>query len=136
RDFSAPRQAPLPTRTDRVDPVCGHDQREVGEGLREVADLPAQLGLVLLREQAQVVAEADQALEQRLRLVDPPSEGGGVGEPEAAGEECPFVPLATRRRRIPSRTGARIRRAGVLSRSRLPCRPSVDPGRTETRSGG
>src|SRR5688500_16749594 len=47
----------------------GIHQRHVGERLREVADLPPQTGIVLLGEEADVVAQREQPLEQRARVV-------------------------------------------------------------------
>ena len=48
----------------------GVDQREVGERLREVAELAAGDRVVLLGQQADVVAQAEQALEELARLGD------------------------------------------------------------------
>ena len=45
------------------------DEREVRERLREVAELPARSRVVLLGEQADVVAEVEQPLEELARLV-------------------------------------------------------------------
>ena len=45
------------------------------ERLREVTDLPAGHGVVLLRQQADVVAEVEQPLEQLARLVRPSLKG-------------------------------------------------------------
>jgi hypothetical protein len=44
----------------------------VTECLWEVADLALPADVVLLREQAEVVGQAEQSLEQCTRLVDPP----------------------------------------------------------------
>src|SRR5215204_284438 len=54
----------------------GHDQRHVAERLREVAELAPQARVVLLGEQADVVAEREQTLEERSRLR--PAAGEGV----------------------------------------------------------
>ena len=49
----------------------GVDQRDMGEGLREVADLTAVLGVVFLGQQPEVVAQRQQTIEQRPALVTP-----------------------------------------------------------------
>src|SRR5436190_1393513 len=68
------------------------DQREVAEGLREVADLTLPLHVVFLCQQAEIVAESDQSLEQLARLSDPPIERERADEPERAGKELSLVP--------------------------------------------
>jgi hypothetical protein len=40
------------------------DEGDVGERLREIADEPARLRIVLLAEQADIVAQSNQAIEQ------------------------------------------------------------------------
>src|SRR5436190_21138208 len=67
------------------------DQREVAEGLREVADLTLPLHVVLLCQKAEIVAQGDQSLEQLTRLTDPPVERQRADEPERAGEELSLV---------------------------------------------
>src|SRR3954467_11871943 len=69
----------------------GIDQRDVREGLREVAQLAAAARVGFLGEQADVVGEAAQALEQLARLGAPAEQDQAVGEPEAAGEEHPLA---------------------------------------------
>ena len=59
-----------PSLTPRLSSRLGnrhrrYDQREVAERLREVADLPPPRHVVLLGEQAEIVGQADQPLEQR-----------------------------------------------------------------------
>ena len=65
----------------------GADEREVGERLREVAELAAGDRVVFLGEQADVVAEVEQPLEQLARLVVPALQRQHLDEPERAGEE-------------------------------------------------
>src|SRR5438309_6710105 len=65
----------------------GVDERDVREGLREVAEVAARARVVLFREQPDVVGEAAQALEKFARLVAAPEHHQAVGEPEAASEE-------------------------------------------------
>jgi hypothetical protein len=48
--------------------ACGVDQRDVTEGLGKVADQPAGGGVVLLGEQADVVAQGEQPVEGQPRL--------------------------------------------------------------------
>src|SRR5437868_10722608 len=62
-------------------------ERDVCEGLREVAELAAEVGVVLLREQAEVGAEREQPLEELPRLVEPALEREVVDEPERARQE-------------------------------------------------
>ena len=76
----------------RRDRACAATiKREVAERLREVADLPLARDVVLLCEQAEVVAQAEQPLEQRARLVDAAVERERVDQPERAGQELAFV---------------------------------------------
>ena len=56
----------------RQDVEGGGDERQVSEGLREVAELTARDGVVLLGEQPEIVRQPDQALEQGMRVVVPP----------------------------------------------------------------
>jgi len=63
----------------------------VGERLGEVADQPTLVDVVLLGEQPHVVAQPDEAIEERLGLLAPPCEQERVDEPEAAGEERAFA---------------------------------------------
>ena len=61
------------------------------EGLREVADLAAEARVVLLREQADVVGEAGEPVEQLVRLVVAADQREAVGQPERAGQERPLA---------------------------------------------
>ena len=45
----------------------GVDERDVGEGLRKVAELASRARVVLLGKEADVVAQSEQPLEQRAR---------------------------------------------------------------------
>ena len=63
----------------------------MAERLREVADLPPARDVVLLGEQAEVVGQPEQPLEQRARLVDAAVERERVDQPERAGEELALV---------------------------------------------
>jgi len=74
----------LAALADRLDHVRGADQGQVAERLREVSDQPLQLGVVLLGVEAQVVAQPEQPLEVRLRLVDAADVGVVLGQPEAS----------------------------------------------------
>src|SRR3954468_7245440 len=69
----------------------GRDEREVGERLREVPEQALLLRVVLLGEEADVVREADQLLEQRMRLAVPAEKLVAVDEPERTGEEDAFA---------------------------------------------
>ena len=59
----------------------------MGERLREVADEPAALGVVLLRDEAEVVTEPEQPLVQLDRIVVATLLVEDGGEPERAREE-------------------------------------------------
>src|SRR5947207_540959 len=63
------------------------DEREVGECLREVADLPVAGGVVLLGVQAEVVAQGEEPLEQFPRLGLAAVERERLDQPERAGKE-------------------------------------------------
>src|SRR6478672_4273957 len=67
------------------------DEREVGERLREVPEQALLLRVVLLGEEADVVREADQPLEQHMRIVVPAEELVAVDEPERAGKKDAFA---------------------------------------------
>ena len=63
----------------------------MAERLREVADLPPPRDVVLLGEQAEVVGQPEQPLEQRARLVDAAVERERADQPERAGQELALV---------------------------------------------
>jgi hypothetical protein len=63
------------------------DERHMAEGLREVADQSAGLGVVLLGEESDVVAQGQQPFEDLPGLVVPSLQGVVVGEPEGAGQK-------------------------------------------------
>src|SRR5687768_11341858 len=80
----------------------GVDEPDVRERLREVAQHATGDGIVLLRQQPNIVAEREQPLEQLARLGFSPHERVVVGQPEAAGQKRPF----TRRQAIVGFAGA------------------------------
>src|SRR3954451_16072082 len=65
----------------------GEDERQVAEGLGEVADLASTRDVVLLGEQAEVVGEAGKPLEKLACLLDAAVARERVDEPERAGQE-------------------------------------------------
>src|SRR6266480_1323915 len=73
--------------------VRGVDQRDMGQGLREIAGLTPLARVEFLRQQPKIVGNADHAVEQRLRFRDLAGQHISVGEPEAAGEKCAFERL-------------------------------------------
>jgi hypothetical protein len=79
-------------------PVCTRqvmrriDQRDMREGLREIADLPAGSRVVFLRQQSKIVAQIEKPLEHPPRVGIPPLQDIIVGEPEAASKERSFTP--------------------------------------------
>src|SRR5262249_5691068 len=66
------------------------DEGHMGEGLREVAEEAARGRIVLLSEQAHVVGELEQPLEQLQRLAPAALQAEVVREPETAGEKHAF----------------------------------------------
>src|SRR3954467_1099685 len=69
----------------------GVDEGHVREGLREVAEEAARRGIVFLGEEAHIVGEAKQPLEQLAGFAGAPWQAEVVGEPEAAREEHAFA---------------------------------------------
>lgn len=70
----------------------GHaDQRNVRERLGEIAQLAAGEGVVLLGQEAQVVAQEQKAFEEPAGVVLAAGQEQGVREPEGAGEERAFT---------------------------------------------
>jgi hypothetical protein len=59
----------------------------MGQGLRKVADYALSAGVILLAEQADVAAQADEPLKQVLRVGGTSNQDIGVGEPEATGKK-------------------------------------------------
>src|SRR4029077_7695747 len=62
----------------------GVDEREVRERLREIAEQPLRSGVVLLREETDVVREANEPPEELVRLVVAAEQLVAVDEPERA----------------------------------------------------
>jgi hypothetical protein len=76
---------PLLRRSAPRDQVAGGvDQGDVREALPEVAELTPGARVVLLREQAEIVAKRQQMLEQPLGVGLAAEHGVDVGQPEAA----------------------------------------------------
>src|SRR3954454_18396389 len=65
----------------------GRDEREVRQRLREGSELSFRHGVVLLREQPDVVAQVEETLEDLARLIMMPLLVKHRGEPERAREE-------------------------------------------------
>src|SRR5438105_4707084 len=63
----------------------------MGESLRKITDHAAAAKIVLLAEQADIVAQAQQAIEQASCLREPLLQDIGVDQPEAAGQEGPLA---------------------------------------------
>jgi hypothetical protein len=62
-------------------------ESDVREGLREIAQQPLSVRVILLGKQSDIVAKCQQPLEEALRLLAPVEQNPVVGEPEAAGEK-------------------------------------------------
>src|SRR5947208_2240898 len=63
------------------------DERDVRERLRKITQLPPELRRELLGEQANIVAQGKQALEEGTRILPAADQLEGVRQPEAAGEK-------------------------------------------------
>ena len=87
------------------------DERDVGQGLREIARLTPRRRIVFLRQQSDIIGDGCDALEQFARLVDIAGEDVDVGEPQGAGKERAFV-----RERF---AGSRLARSGRSKTTRL-----------------
>src|SRR4051812_6953198 len=61
------------------------------EGLRHIAELPLPDRVVFLREQADIIADRDEALEQSPGLLDPADQAETGDQPEAARQEWRFA---------------------------------------------
>ena len=64
------------------------DQCQVGEGLREVAQVGAGLGVDLLGVEADIVGMAQEAVEQGAGVIRPIQDQEGIDQPEAGDQEC------------------------------------------------
>src|SRR5262245_42982940 len=73
------------------DVVRGVHERDVGEGLREVADGALSTEIVLFGQQAQIVGQADEPLVQALGVRQASGQNVGVCKPEAAREKGAFT---------------------------------------------
>src|SRR6185312_11407424 len=71
--------------------ACGVDERHVRQRLREVAEHHPVDRVVLLGEEADVVAQREEPLEQALGLAPASGERERIGEPERAGQERAFA---------------------------------------------
>src|SRR5260370_9650561 len=65
-------------------------ERNMAERLWHVADQPGVARIVLLTQQAYVVTQGEQPLEQLHRLLMPAAQLERVRQPETAGEEGPL----------------------------------------------
>src|SRR6478672_9726445 len=62
-------------------------QREMREGLWEIADQPARARFVLLAEQSNIITQRQKMVEQAQCFVAAAEHEIGIGEPEAAGKK-------------------------------------------------
>ncbi len=69
----------------------GVDQRKVAEGLREIAEQPLRARVPHLRQEPDIVGEADDAFQIGARLAVASLHAEAVGEPAGAGDERAFV---------------------------------------------
>src|SRR3954467_14377814 len=85
--------APLLRRALRLREIeDGVHERDVAESLREVAHEALLLLIVLFRNQPEVIADPDQALDEGTRLLAAAEADQIVRVPEAAGEEGALAP--------------------------------------------
>jgi hypothetical protein len=66
------------------------DESKMRECLREIAKLPLRLRVVFFRQQANIVAQREQTLEQRACFIIPMLQLVVAGKPEAAREKSTF----------------------------------------------
>ena len=66
-------------------------QGDVRKGLGEVAHQPTSPGVVLFRQQPDVIAQSKKTLEQCLGVSIAADQVIGIGQPEAAGQKHPFA---------------------------------------------
>jgi ubiquinol-cytochrome c reductase iron-sulfur subunit len=69
----------------------GIGERYVAEHVREVTQLAPTARIVFFRQETNVVARREQALEKFPGIVVAPEQDVIVGEPKTAGEKCPFA---------------------------------------------
>ena len=66
------------------------DQGDVGEGLGKVAHQPTGHRVVLLGQEAEVVAKSEEPIEELAGVVVPSQQRKAVGQPERTGQEGAF----------------------------------------------
>src|SRR5438034_9771352 len=87
----------------------GGHMGEVADALGEVAEQLAVLDVVLLGEQAQVVARGDGPVEDPARFVQPALAGETFREPERAGHEDALVALESVVAAVPAQEAVAVR---------------------------
>ena len=70
--------------------MSGVDQRDVRQRLRKITGLAAGHRVEFFGEQAEIIGDGDDAVEQGLRLFELTRQHIGIGKPEAAGEKRAF----------------------------------------------
>src|SRR5215212_3179330 len=69
----------------------GLDERQVRERLRKVAELHLGPRILFFAQKAEIVTQSEQAIEQRLRFVQPALHGEDFDQPERASQEDTFT---------------------------------------------
>jgi hypothetical protein len=90
RYSAASRDVPGPLLTRLLGPcdvVLRIDQGDMGEGLRKISQQPLGIGVILFRQQAEVVAQRKNSLEQFACVVTPADKNVGVSQPVTARQE-------------------------------------------------
>src|ERR1041385_9108039 len=72
-------------------PPCGRDQRQVGEGLREVAEVAARGGVELLGVEAERRGDAQELFHQIAGALVLADDRQARDEPEGADQEAPLL---------------------------------------------
>ena len=63
--------------------------------LWKIPDMPTSAGVVLLGQEADIVAQREEAFESLRRFIVPPHQGETVRKPERAGQESALIALNT-----------------------------------------
>ena len=93
------------------------DQRDVSEGLRKISELASKNRIVFLGQQANVVAQIQQTLEEIARLLRAAGHRIVIGEPKRARQERAFA----RRKSIDAGLGRVSQHQAFVNQFALDC---------------
>src|SRR3984957_17593199 len=88
------------------------------ERLRKVAELALGMRIIFFRQKPDVIAQRQQALEQRMRFIVAPKQHISVDEPEATGEK----------RALPGREAVDSRARVITQHESVAKKPALDGG--------